>query len=224
MAQFLDKAGVTQLWNATKTKVDAEATARQNADDEIINMIFNTHGNFTNSCSPSVIEKGVSTNVVVNTGVTFNGKALTHTVEVDGAAKATNYPLTDSHTFQIKYSINNADPKIVTTVNKTATVNAYYPKYYGGSTKTAITAADVTTLTKQGISGSASGTVNITSAANEYIWFCVPENMTIKDIKLGGFAVPFQSAITLAVSGKGNYKCYRTQNPLSAGTRSFVIS
>ena len=41
---------------------------------------------------------------------------------------------------------------------------------------------------------------------------------------LGGFAVPMEAYIERAVTGKGLYKCYRTSNPLSAGTRSFVIS
>lgn len=201
-----------------------EAKARETADNSIIAMIFASHGQISCGANPGTIEKGVTTNVSINTGVTFNGKALTHTVKVNGADKASSYPVSDTTTFNVVFNIDNADPKIQTTVNRTAKVNAYYPKYYGGSVSTAMTEAGILALVKQSISGGAGGTYNITSSADQYIWFCVPNGMSISKVTLGGFAVPIEAAQTVAVTGKDNYKCYRTTNPLSAGTRQFVIS
>ena len=228
MAKFLDSNGVTTLWNATKTHVStsvgAEATARQSADDEIKALVVKLHAAINFSLSKTVVEKGVTTNITINDSAVFDGKALTYNLLVNGAAKAASYPVTNTTTFTGVFKINNADPKLVTDITKSATVNAYYPKYVGGSTKTALTSADITGFTKQTISGSAAGTANITSAANEYIWFCVPSTMTINKVTLGGFAVPIEAPVNVTVTGKDTYKCYRSTNPLSAGTRSFVIA
>lgn len=215
---------LASVQTSSSQAVNTEKEAREAADDSIIDMIFGIHGQFTCSCNPATIEKGVPTNVNVNTGVTFNGKSLIHSVTVDGEPKANPYSVNDTKSFSVVFTINNADPKIATTVTKTATVNAYYPKYIGGSVNTELTDADVISLTKQSINGSAAGTYNVTSSDNQYIWFCVPSTMNITKVTLGGFAVPMQAVTTVAVTGKGNYKCYRTTNPLSAGTRSFVVS
>lgn len=182
------------------------------------------HASISLSASKTAIEKGVPTNVSINHSAKFDGKNLTYTLMVDNAALASSYSVSDTKTFQCVFKINNADPKLVTDIARSVTVSAYYPKYYGGSAKTALTSDDVLALTKQNISGGAGGTANITSAAEQYVWFCIPSYMNISKVTLGGFAVPLEAAATVAVAGKGNYKCYRTTNPLSAGTRSFVIS
>lgn len=228
MAKFLDSNGVSKLWETTKQHVSnsvaTEATARQSADDEIKALVVKLHAAINFSLSKTVVEKGITTNITVTDSAVFDGKALTYNLLVNGAVKAASYPVTDTTTFTGVFKINNADPKLVTDITKTAKVNAYYPKYVGGSTKTALTSADITGFTKQDISSSAAGTANITSGANEYIWFCVPSTMTISKVTLGGFAVPIEAPVNVTVTGKDTYKCYRSTNPLSAGTRSFVIA
>lgn len=198
--------------------------AMSDTDDSLMELIFKTHGQFTCSASPSTIEKGVTTNVSINTGVSFDGVAMTHTVTVDGKDKEASYPLSTSKTFNVVFNIDNADPKIKVSITKTAPVHAFYPKYYGGSTKAAIDASDITTFTKQYISSSAAGTYSITSMDDEYIWFCIPSTMNINKVTLGGFNVPLEAPIIKQVTDKGDYKCYRSSNPLSAGTRSFIIA
>ena len=97
------------------------------------------------------------------------------------------------------------------------TVNAYYSMYFGSSSLDQIT--DVTTLTKQALKASPSGTYNISVNENEYIWWCIPNIMTINSIKSGGFDVPIEAPIAI-----GSYKCYRTSSRLKAGIMNCVIS
>lgn len=228
MAKFLDSNGVAKLWDATKqhisTSISAEATTRQNADDEIKALVVKFHASINFTPNKTVVEKGVTTNITFTDSAVFDGKTLTYNLLINGANKAASYPITDTTTFTGVFKINNADPKLITDVTKTAKVNAYYPKYVGGSTKTALTSDDITGFTKQSISSSAAGIANITSNANEYIWFCVPSTMSISKVTLGGFAVPIEAPVNVTVTGKDTYKCYRSTNPLSAGTRSFVIA
>ena len=94
--------------------------------------------------------------------------------------------------------------------------NAYYPMYFGSSSLDQIT--DVTTLTKQALKASPSGTYNISVNENEYIWWCIPNTMTINSIKSGGFEVPIEAPIVI-----DNYKCYRTSSRLKAGIINCII-
>ena len=201
-----------------------EADARKAADDDIMALIVKLHADIKYGANKTVIERGVSTPITITHSATFDGKPLTYTLQVNGAAVASSYSISEKTIFNGVFKINNSDPKLVTDIAKSVTVNAYYPKFVGGTTKTTITSADILGFTKMAISGSAAGTVSVTSKANEYIWFCVPTGMTINKVTLGGFNVPIEAVVTVAVSDRGNYNCYRSSNPLSASTRSFVIS
>lgn len=216
--------GIVNGINKSITDGDtAEADARKKADDDITALIVKLHAVLTLSADKTVIEKGVATDVTLTHSAKFDGANLTYTLQVNGAALANPYSISDKTTFNCVFKIDNSNPKLVTDISKSITVNAYYAKWIGGSTKSTITAADVTTFVKQSITASAAGTYNVTSTDNQYIWFCVPDGMSISKITLGGFAVPNEAPITLSVSGV-SYKCYRTTNPLTAGTRSFVVS
>ncbi len=192
--------------------------------DALNSLIIQFHGSFTVNANKTIIEKGVSNTITFTTIATFNGNSLNHTLEINGAATKTSYTITDTTTFNCVLKVNNKNPKLITDINKTIIVNAYYPKYIGGSSKANIVSSDITTFDKKAITSSASGSYNVTSNDNEYVWFCVPSNMTINKVTLNGFAVPMQTAIDITITEDKIYKCYRTANPLSAGTRTFVVS
>ena len=115
---------------------------------------------------------------------------------------------------------------VIKGITKTAsvTVNAYYPMYFGASVKDALVSADVLALTKQPIKSSPAGNVTVEVGANEYLWLCVPSTMTINSVKSGGFDVPMAAPVTVAVDGKGDYKCYRSAGPFAEGTFNGVIA
>lgn len=210
-------------------KLEEDMTEQQQTLDSVMGIMNKQYYAVSISSNPniSVIEKGVVQSLQISWSSTFDGAPTTSTfvvrknnevVDVPSNATSFNTEISDTTTFNVAGTRNG--------VTKTAskTINAYYPKYYGGSGKTTLTGEDVITFPKQAISGSASGTYTITSGDDEYIWFNIPSNMTINKVTLGGFNVPLAAPIIVSVPGKMDYKCYRTANPLSAGTRQFVIS
>lgn len=196
--------------------------------DELCLLTYGNNTALTMGGSTQTIEKGVNNSVTVTWNVTFNGTAITPaTVSVkkgttELSTSTTTKSLTDTLTDSATYTTTITYRGVTKTASRS--YNAYYPKYYGGNAATSLTSANITALTKQAISSTASGTYNVTCAENQYIWFCVPSTMTINKITMGGFSFPILAAVTVAVTGKGNYKCYRSENLMSAGTRSFVIS
>ena len=115
---------------------------------------------------------------------------------------------------------------VIKGITKTAsvTVNAYYPMYFGASAKTALESTDILAMTKQPIKSSPAGNATVEVGANEYLWLCVPSTMSINSVKSGGFDVPMAAPVTVAVDGKGDYKCYRSASPFAEGTFNGVIA
>lgn len=196
--------------------------------NEINQILFTQYTSLTMSRTPTLFEKGVSTQVTLNWSTKFNNQEI----EPDSiSVKKGSQVLTSDKTLKtIKDSISDTQVYSMTAVikgiTKTAsvTVSAYYPMYFGASIKDSLVSSDILSLTKQPIKASPSGNVTIEVEDNEYIWLCVPSNMTINSVKSGGFDVPMAAPITAVVNGKGNYKCYRSANKFVAGTFVSVIA
>ena len=180
------------------------------------------------SRTPASFEKGVETAVTLNWSTKFNNQEVTpDSIEVK---KGSTVLTTDKTLKTIGDNVSDTQAYSMTAVikgiTKTAsvTVNAYYPMYFGASAKDALVSADVLALTKQPIKSSPAGNVTVEVGANEYLWLCVPSTMTINSVKSGGFDVPMAAPVTVAVDGKGDYKCYRSAGPFAEGTFNGVIA
>lgn len=184
------------------------------------------------SVSPTIIEKGVDADITIRGNNLFNSKPLVpETLSVKRGTTVINS--TPIASLNIKDTLNTEDDRTTYTLSitskgvtktATATVNAYYPMYFGHSAKAALTGEDVLGLTKQAIKSSPNGTYNMTGIAEgEYVWLCVPSNFSITKVTSSGFGVPMAAAATVTVEGKGSYKCYRTEGALKAGNFNFVI-
>lgn len=108
-------------------------------------------------------------------------------------------------------------------ISKSVTITGTLPMYFGSSANDTINDIDITSFAKQPLKLNPAGTYNMTLASNGYIWFCVPDNMTINKITSNGFDVPLEAFVTKSTS-LGGYKCYRGSNELVSGTYRFVIS
>ena len=180
------------------------------------------------SRTPASFEKGVETEVTLNWSTKFNNQEI----EPDSLeVKKGNDVLTSDKTLKtIKDSVTNTQAYSMTAVikgiTKTAsvTVNAYYPMYFGASAKNALESADILAMTKQPIKSSPAGNATVEVGANEYLWLCVPSTMSVNSVKSGGFDVPMAAPVTVAVDGKGDYKCYRSASPFAEGTFTGVIA
>ena len=194
---------------------------------DINNVLYNQYTKVTITATPTIIEKGVNKDIILSWGSTFNDIAIipdTTSVKRDGTeiykdANAQHLvPISDTTTFTIDIQYKG--------VTKTAStkVNAYYPKYYGYSTKATLTSSDILAFTKQTISSSVAGFGSMNVPEGNYVWFCVPSTMTIHKVTSSGFDVPMEAPINVVISGKDTYKCYRSSNTFKAGTFTYQIS
>lgn len=210
-----------------RTRENIGAASQKDVDD-INQILFTQYTALSMSRTPASFEKGVETEVTLNWSTKFNNQEI----EPDSLeVKKGNEVLTSDKTLKtIKDSVTNTQAYSMTAVikgiTKTAsvTVNAYYPMYFGASAKNALESADILAMTKQPIKSSPAGNATVEVGANEYLWLCVPSTMSINSVKSGGFDVPMAAPATVAVDGKGDYKCYRSASPFAEGTFTGVIA
>lgn len=195
--------------------------------NEVKNMAINFHIVTNVSVSPNIIYKGEINNVNINYSAKLSDKILTCSATLDsenGDLVSNPYSVTDTRTFKLFIHINDVNNNINTIVPKSITVNAYYPKYYGCSDKETITETDILSFTKQPADSKATAnniTTNIPS--NSYLWLCVPNSMTINKVTSSGFEVPMANPISIEVTNKGTYKCYKTANKIQQGSITYNI-
>ena len=217
------------LEDAQKTQARENIGAASQKDvDDINQILFTQYTALSMSRTPASFEKGVKTEVTLNWSTKFNNQEI----EPDSLkVKKGDEVLTSDKTLKtIKDSVTNTQAYSMTAVikgiTKTAsvTVIAYYPMYFGASAKKALESADILAMTKQPIKSSPAGNVTVEVGANEYLWLCVPSTMSVNSVKSGGFDVPMAAPVTVAVDGKGGYKCYRSASPFAEGTFTGVIA
>lgn len=214
--------------------LNKEIADRIENDNSIWEVLYNQFVQVSGfGVSPTIVEKGVSTTININGRFLFasepvtpdtlilkRGDALLSDRPVDNLSgtKDTLNTNDDTTTYSLSITAHGV------TRNTSAIVSAYYPCYFGHTTKTIIVGTDVLSFSKQSIKSSPNGTYSMSDISQgEYAWLCIPSNFNINSVTSSGFSVPMEAAISVPVEGKGNYKCYRTSSSLVAGTFNFVI-
>lgn len=220
--------------NTVDNKLDKEITDRTEGDNSIWEVLYDQFIQISGfGVSPTIIEKGVATTININGRFLFagdpvtpdtlilkRGDALLSDRPVDNLSGTKDTLNTNDNT--TTYSLSITAHRV--TRNTSAIVSAYYPCYFGHTTKTIIVGTDVLSFSKQSIKSSPNGTYSMSDISQgEYVWLCIPSNFNINSVTSSGFSVPMEAAISVPVEGKGNYKCYRTSSSLVAGTFNFVI-
>lgn len=220
--------------NNVDDKLDKEITDRTEGDNSIWEVLYDQFIQISGfGVSPTIIEKGVATDINISGRFLFAGNPLTpdtltlkmndHVISNQpvnnlSGTKDTLTTTSDRITYSVSITAHGA------TKNASATVSTYYPCYFGHTTKTIIVGTDVLSFSKQSIKSSPNGTYSMSDISQgEYVWLCIPSNFNINSVTSSGFSVPMEAAISVPVEGKGNYKCYRTSGSLVAGTFNFVI-
>lgn len=220
--------------NNVDDKLDKEITDRTEGDNSIWEVLYDQFIQISGfGVSPTIIEKGVATDINISGRFLFAGNPLTpdtltlkmndHVISNQPVnnLSGTKDTLTTTND-RITYSVSITAHGV--TKNASATVSTYYPCYFGHTTKTIIVGTDVLSFSKQSIKSSPNGTYSMSDISQgEYVWLCIPSNFNINRVTSSGFSVPMEAAISVPVEGKGNYKCYRTSSSLVAGTFNFVI-
>lgn len=215
--------------DAEDTAMSQAAVTRElNSINGILNEQYSKIASFT--ASPSVVEKGIGAqSIKLSWRTTFNDQTITpDSLSVKKSTSGT--PLTTDKTLTTVMDSASADTTytleaVIKGVTKTATAYArfYYPQFAGASASESLASADVLALGNKVVAASVARTVTMEVAQGEYFWFAVPENFSITSIKMGGFDVSLNAVATVAVDGRGNYKCYRSAKPQSAGSYTFEI-
>lgn len=220
--------------NNVDDKLDKEITDRTEGDNSIWEVLYDQFIQISGfGVSPTIIEKGVATDINISGRFLFAGNPLTpdtltlkmndHVISnrpVNNLSGTKDTLTTTSD--RITYSVSITAHGV--TKNASATVSTYYPCYFGHTTKTIIVGTDVLSFSKQSIKSSPNGTYSMSDISQgEYVWLCIPSNFNINSVTSSGFSVPMEAAISVPVEGKGKYKCYRTSSSLVAGTFNFVI-
>lgn len=222
-----DEAQVLEDAQKTQARENIGAASQKDVDD-INQILFTQYTALSMSRTPASFEKGVETEVTLNWSTKFNNQEIEpDSLEVKKGGEV----LTSDKTLKtVKDSVTDTQAYSMTAVikgiTKTASVtaNAYYPMYFGASAKNALESADILAMTKQPIKSSPAGNATVEVGANEYLWLCVPSTMSVNSVKSGGFDVPMAAPVTVAVDGKGDYKCYRSTSPFAEGTFTGVIA
>lgn len=187
------------------------------------------------TATPSIIEKFGVNQVVLGWKSTFKGNTFTpETTKVTQViSEGTETSITSDHnSTSIQTISDSATYKVKITYKgitkeDTIKVNAYYPKYYGFSSNPTITSDDIldtNRFTKQSISDTAIGEGSINAPFPSYMWFCIPNDMTINKVTSSGIEVPMEAPVNVVVTDRGTYKCYRSSNVFKVGTFNYQIS
>lgn len=214
--------------------LNKEIADRIENDNSIWEVLYNQFVQISEfGVSPTIVEKGVATTININGRFLFAGEPVTPDTLIlkRGDALLSDRPV--DNLSGTKDTLNTNDDTTTyslsitahgVTRNTSAIVSAYYPCYFGHTTKTIIVGTDVLSFSKQSIKSSPNGTYSMSDISQgEYVWLCIPSNFNINSVTSSGFYVPMEAAISVPVEGKGNYKCYRTSSSLVAGTFNFVI-
>ena len=227
-----DKTGAAAMVkkiNENKTAIESEASRVSDSldilieHDKVVRPLVVLLDDKPGDLSLDLAEEGTTVNVSFTISVKKGGEAVENPIiRIDGAQLLSNtyqgsatvsktYNVEVSHTYMI------ADKEITEIARAKASLIFVKPMYFGFS-GSSISSFDG--LAKQNLKTSPAGSYNLTNQTNNYMWLCVPYNMTIKKVAMGGFDVP----VELNNNAPDGYNCYRSSNELVAGTYNIVIS
>lgn len=204
-----------QVWTSD-TNYTAEIQDLQNQ----INAIVADKATVSLTASPSVVFIGEQKPITLTAK---SSPVATSTVIKKGNTEiqtGTTGTVTGSDTITPSGNVSYQAEFVIAGITRTAnaTVSAVHPIYVGaGATAEAAN-------TKQSAKTSPAGTYNVPVViSGSYVWFLIPNNMTINSAKKNGFDFPLESPTTTTKDGVA-YKVYRSSNTYDAGTETIVIS
>lgn len=207
-------SGIDSQFNTINTKLS-----------DINTVLYTQHAKVNLAVNPTIIEKGVNTQINLTWQYIYNDKEITPTSmqlkSGDIILESVNKTYTDTINNSKSYkavAINQG----ITKESNVVTVNAYYPMYFGECETVYDKATLITTNNKRPIASSPRGDVSITFTGGKYLWLCVPSTMTINKVTSSGFAVPMEAPVMQTINEQ--YKCYRSADTINKGTVNFTIS
>lgn len=226
----MNKDNLKKIWGNIKTYIDKkDKSVKEELNvsiSELDKKVFPL--GVTLSVSPTIVEAGTSTEVTISWGATLRGQSINDVADfiLNGASvKGTTskketitdtVPTTKTYALATIYEGRRNITMVILSV-----VGAMY---FGFNAANAVGSLDVTSLGKQSLKASPTGTYTLQNSTDgHYMWLCVPNKMNISKVTMGGFDVPMKAAATKAV-GAITYKCYRSNNALLNGSYTILIA
>lgn len=171
------------------------------------------------SASTNLVERNANTKVTLTVTSSYDGGSAEEltipNVELVGdsnSRKTAVVTVNDTTSYTVTAKFKGDITKTAST-----TVTAYSPMYFGSSANTKLIGDDVIKLIKQPYKNSPLGKYTIHVNQSEYLWICIPENMSFDVIKSNGFEIPLDDVQLIDVPNRGKYKCYRSYSQFNDG-------
>lgn len=206
-----------------------DSTKLNDAIESLQNIVYANHAWANFGANPNIIEKGIDIKVNISWSAGMNGypdATLDFKVKKEGADWASGTK-GGSKEDTIKDTTNYTMVATVegVPINKSVSVNAYYPIYMFTSQADTVTAIPSNAIKAPIKSSPTNITQSITTAQGDYVYITCPSTMAKSmQIQIGSTGLPANMTAldgTIAVTGKGDYKVYRTGSPQAAGTQSY---
>ena len=215
-AIIVDDALSTTSENPVQNKVITEAINKINAELFPLSVTVSGGGTY---------ELGTTQNITISWTVKEGSDTITpDSIKVNGtevSSTATSYTfigVTSTTTYTVTVTYNGSE------VSGSTTATFVAPMYFGFDEADNVSDLNITSLNKQTIKTSPSGTYTLTNPiTGYYMWLCIPSSMTINSVTSSGFEVPMESYETGSTSIT-TYKCYRSSSAFNAGSTTIVIS
>jgi hypothetical protein len=201
-------------------KIDNLVIFTTTASLSLASTDYNKNVIFANTATNVKFTYNISSSVNVRKAVVQKDNVDFYTVEGNypshSDTKSINSPV-GTLKFHVRAYVESSD---ATKYKQSSDVNLYVVEriYYGSGTSA--TTGNIN-VQRQDPNTTPAGTYNVTVRNNrDYVYFDVPNTMTITKATVSGFNMPL-SEIT---SPRTGYKCYRSNNTYDAGTLTVVLS
>lgn len=189
-------------------------------------IIYTQYLNMSISFSPSVIEAGESTFVLVTCKADFNGELLNESditnpvypfdsMKLDNGVCSAYASLSETHTYSFSLTYKTVTKTI------TGTITAQYPIYFGATYLSQLSAIP-SDFTKYSGKKDPNGDYAITLDGAKYVWLCIPNTMSFAYIMLNHVATQFSLQNSFSYGGT-TYDAYRSDARYDAGEYLFQV-
>jgi hypothetical protein len=212
---FYFGGGIPKQIDSKITSIDYKIDEKDDNLQKQINSLVNHDSDILISISPRVIFKNTSTVITISSEVDTGGIITpgTHVIKRGDEVidSSDNIVFSTIDTLNVSENVTYTSEVDINGIilSKSSTVTAVDHIYYG-SGRTPASATIVVSSPKTSPAGKY--TVNV-AHAKDYIYFDIPNTMSITSAKVNGFDMP----LTIVTSSRSNYKCYQSVNTYDAG-------
>lgn len=208
---------ITNEINDINTDLGTAMTDIEKLNDKVFPLTLNASGG-------GLYKKGTYEDITITWSLTRGEeKVVPDSATINDSPISFNEPtvfesVSDTTSYVLK--VTKSDKVL----SKTLTATFIASRYYGFSNKSdANNFSDFNDLIEQPLSTSPAGTYTLVNDnAENYLWLCVPNGMTINKVTSSGFDVPMESPTSISIS-TDTYNCYRSSSKINPTTMEIVI-